>query len=150
MEKNENIENNWFIEYCNMSKDEKDLYQEFEIKDTDKINLKLYKRMYDSLTLMSLDYEEQSITFPEDINVPDEIALVFNDEVIEMMDGFYKNGMLSTDDCVLIKKIDNKLLEIGEKQDEDLWTLYALEHSKLWEECRKYARLLLSSLHNIE
>ncbi len=150
MEKNENIENNWFIEYCNMSKDEKDLYQEFEIKDTDKINLKLYKRMYDAVTLMSLDYEEQSITFPEDINVPDEIALVFNDEVIEMMDGFYKNGMLSTDDCVLIKKIDNKLLEIGEKQDEDLWTLYALEHSKLWEECRKYARLLLSSLHNIE
>ena len=150
MEKNENIENNWFIEYCNMSKDEKDLYQEFEIKDTDKINLKLYKRLYDAVTLMSLDYEEQSITFPEDINVPDEIALVFNDEVIEMMDGFYKNGMLSTDDCVLIKKIDNKLLEIGEKQDEDLWTLYALEHSKLWEECRKYARLLLSSLHNIE
>ena len=144
------MNSNWFIEYCNMSKDEKDLYQEFEIKDTDKINLKLYKRMYDAVTLMSLDYEEQSITFPEDINVPDEIALVFNDEVIEMMDGFYKNGMLSTDDCVLIKKIDNKLLEIGEKQDEDLWTLYALEHSKLWEECRKYARLLLSSLHNIE
>ena len=144
------MNSNWFIEYCNMSKDEKDLYQEFEIKDTDKINLKLYKRMYDAVTLMSLDYEEQSITFPEDINVPDEIALVCNDEVIEMMDGFYKNGMLSTDDCVLIKKIDNKLLEIGEKQDEDLWTLYALEHSKLWEECRKYARLLLSSLHNIE
>lgn len=150
MEKNENIENNWFIEYCNMSEDEKDLYQEFEIKDTDKINLKLYKRMYDAVTLMSLDYEEQSITFPEDINVPDEIALVFNDEVIEMMDGFYKNGMLSTDDCVLIKKIDNKLLEIGKKQDENLWTLHALEHSKLWEECRQYARLLLSSLHNLE
>ena len=144
------MNSNWFIEYCNMSKDEKELYKEFEMDDGNKMKLQTYKRLYDAVTLMSLDYEEQSITFPEDINVPEEIALVFNDEVIEMMDGFYKNGMLSTDDCVLIKKIDNKLLEIGEKQDEDLWTLYALEHSKLWEECRKYARLLLSSLHNIE
>ncbi len=144
------MNSNWFIEYCNMSKDEKELYKEFEMDDGNKMKLQTYKRLYDAVTLMSLDYKQQIAALPQGIPIPDEIALTFDDEAIAFMETLYKNNMLSTNDCVLIKKIDNKLLEIGEKQDEDLWTLYALEHSKLWEECRKYARLLLSSLHNIE
>lgn len=144
------MNSNWFIEYCNMSKDEKELYKEFEMDDGNKMKLQTYKRLYDAVTLMSLDYKQQIAALPQGIPIPDEIALTFDDEAIAFMETLYKSNMLSTDDCVLIEKIDNKLLEIGEKQDEDLWTLYALEHSKLWEECRQYARLLLSSLHNLE
>ena len=144
------MKNNWFTAYCNMSKDEKDLYNEFEMKDTDRINLKIYERMYDAVTLMSLDCQQQMSALPKGVHIPDEIALVFHDEVVAVTDMLYKNGMLSLDACSLIKVIENKLFEIGRNQEESLWTLEALEKSKLWEECRSNARLLLSLLYKIE
>jgi len=117
------MNSNWFIEYCNMSKDEKELYKEFEMDDGNKMKLQTYKRLYDAVTLMSLDYKQQIATLPQGIPIPDEIALTFDDEAIAFMETLYKSNMLSTDDCVLIEKIDNKLLEIGEKQDEDMDTV---------------------------
>lgn len=50
-----------------------------------KINLDTYKRMYDAVSLMVLDYNKQVLALPNGINIPDKIALVFDDEVIAIM-----------------------------------------------------------------
>ena len=136
--------------YCSMSEDEKYLYREFEMKEADKINLKIYKQMYDAVILMSLDYENQITSLPRDINVPDEIALLFDDEVIAVKEMLYKNGMLSLDNCNIIKIIEMKLSEMGNSKNKNFWTLDGLKQSKLWEECRENARVLLSSLPRLD
>lgn len=132
-----------------MTEDEKYLYEEFDMDDICKINLKIYMRLCDAVRLMSMDYNQQIAALPQNINVPDEIALVFDDEVISVMDNMQENGMLSLENCEMIKKIENRLLEMNKVQDKNLWTLEALEQSSEWEECRKDAKLLLGSLYRL-
>lgn len=144
------VKNDWFTVYCNMTEDERYLYKEFKMDDVCKTNLKIYKRMYDAVTLMSLDYEQQIIALLQNINIPDEIALVFDDEVIVIMDNLCENGMLSPDNCKLIMSIENKLSEMVNMDDKSLWTLNALKQAKEWEKWRKDARLLLLSWYQIE
>ncbi|MCC8024395.1 MAG: hypothetical protein LIP16_03720 [Clostridium sp.] len=140
----------WFESYCDMSEDEKWVYREFEMEEDCKIQLNIYKRMYDAVSLMALDYEKQIDALPKGINIADEIALVFDDEVIAVMDALYKSGMLSLDACALINNIGNKLSEMGIKHDANLWTLEALKQSNLWEQCREKAKQLLSILCKLE
>ncbi len=115
-----------------------------------KIQLNIYKRMYDAVSLMALDYKKQIDALPKGINIADEIALVFDDEVIAVMDALHKSGMLSLDACALINNIGNKLSEMGIKHDANLWTLEALKQSNLWEQCREKAKQLLSILCKLE
>ena len=132
-----------------MTEDEKYLYENFDMDNTCKINLKIYKRLYDAVTLMSLDYSQQKKILPQDVNVPDEIALVFDDEVIFVMDNLRECGMLSSDSCKMIKMIQNRLLEMSKAKNKNLWTLESLEESEEWGNCRKDAQLLLTSLYRL-
>lgn len=132
-----------------MTEDEKYLYEEFDMDDTCKINLKIYKRLYDAVMLMSLDYSQQINNLPQYVNVPDEIALVFDDEVIAVMDNLRECGMLSSDNCKMVKMIQNRLLEMNKAKDKELWSLKSLEESEEWENCRKDAQLLLASLYRL-
>lgn len=138
------------MSYCNMSEDEKWIYREFEMADNYKIQLNIYKRMYSAVLLMASNYEKQIAALPKEINIADEIALVFDDEVIAVMDALHKNGILSLDECVLINDIENKLSEMGKKHDKSPWTLEALKESNLWEQCREKAKQLLLLLCNLE
>lgn len=130
-----------------MTKDERYLCEEFDMDDICKKNLKTYMRLYDAVTLMASNYDCQITALPQCINIPDEIALVFDDEVIAVMDNMQENGILSLENCEMIKKIQNRLLEMT--QDVRLWTLEALKQSNAWEECRKDAKLLLASLYQL-
>lgn len=138
------------MSYCDMPEDEKWIYREFEMSDNYKIQLNIYKRMYNAVLLMASNYEKQIDALPTAINIADEIALVFDDEVIAVMDTLHKDGMLSLDECALINDINNKLSEMGKKHDKSLWTLEALKESNLWEQCREKAKQLLSLLCNLE
>lgn len=140
----------WFAAYCAMPEDEKEFYREFEMDQTDKIKLNTYKRMYDTVSLMASDYENQITALPKGIDIADEIALLFDDEVVAAMDALYKDGMLSIEACARIKDIDNTLSEMGKQKDESLWTLEALEQSELWEKCREDAKQLLLLLCKLE
>ena len=140
----------WFMSYCDMPEDEKWIYREFEMSDNYKIQLKIYKRMYNAVLLMASNYEKQIDALPKAVNIADEIALVFDDEVIAVMDTLHKDGMLSLDECALINDINNKLSEMGKKHDKSLWSLEALKESNLWEQCREKAKQLLSLLYNLE
>lgn len=133
-----------------MSEDEKYLYREYEMENSCKINLDTYKRMYDAVSLMALDYNKQVLALPNGINIADEIALVFDDEVIAIMNILYESGMLSLEECRLINDIGNILSEMSKKYDKSLWTIDALKQSKSWEECRKKAKKLLSLLCKLE
>lgn len=138
------------MSYCDMPEDEKWIYREFEMSDNYKIQLKIYKRMYNAVLLMASNYEKQIDALPKAVNIADEIALVFDDEVIAVMDTLHKDGMLSLDECALINDINNKLSEMGKKHDKSLWSLEALKESNLWEQCREKAKQLLSLLYNLE
>lgn len=143
-------ENNWFAAYCDMSEDEKELYREFEMEDHGRIQLNIYKRMYDAVSLMASDYENQITALPKGIDIADEIALLFDDEVIAVKDILYQEGMLSIEACTQIDHIGNILSEMGKKNDEGIWTLEALKRSSLWEKCRENAKQLLSMLCKLE
>ncbi len=140
----------WFISYCNMSEGERCIYRELEMEDNHKIQLNIYKRMYNAVLLMASNYEKQIDALPKAINIADEIALVFDDEVVAVMDTLHKDGMLSLDECALINDINNKLSEMGEKHDKSLWTIEALKESNLWGQCREKAKQLLSRLCNLD
>lgn len=140
----------WFISYCNMSEGEKWIYREFKMADNYKIQLNIYKRMYNAVLLMASNYEKQIDAFPKAINIADEIALVFDDEVVAVMDTLHKDGMLSLDECALINDINNKLSEMGKKHDKSLWTIEALKESNSWGQCREKAKQLLSQLCNLD
>lgn len=74
------------MSYCDMSEDEKWIYREFEMADNYKIQLNIYKRMYSAVLLMASNYEKQIAALPKEINIAEEIALVFDDEVIAVME----------------------------------------------------------------
>ncbi len=133
-----------------MSEEERYLYREFEREDNDKIAIQIYKRMYDAVSLMALNYEKQIAALPGGINIPDEIALVFDDEVMAVMKDLYEKQMLSLDECELITVIGNKLSEMVERRDISPWTLDGLKNETLWEECRVKAKLLLLKLYKLE
>lgn len=120
------------------------------MEDDDKIAIQIYKRMYDAVSLMALNYEKQIAALPRGINIPDEIALVFDDEVMAVMKDLYEKQMLSLDECELITVIGNKLSEMVERRDISPWTLDGLKNEKLWEECRVKAKLLLLKLYKLE
>lgn len=140
----------WFLSYCHMSEEEKWVYEELEMTDNCKIQLSIYRRMYNAVLLMASNYEKQIDALPKTINIADEIALAFDDEVVEGMDVLYKYGMLSLAECTLIKDINNQLSDMSREHDEGLWTLKALKESNLWEQCREKARQLLTLLYNLE
>lgn len=140
----------WFVSYCNMSEDEKWYYREFEMEDELKTYLNIYVRMYEAVELMSFDYDKQISLLPKKINIPDEIALVFDDEVIAVKDVLYEIGMISSKVCILIENVGDILTKIGKQHNKELWTLDALKQSELWEECRQNAKILLASLFKLE
>lgn len=78
------------MSYCHMSDDEKWIYREFEMADNYKIQLNIYKRMYNAVLLMASNYEKQIDALPKTINIADEIALGFDDEVVAVMDTLHK------------------------------------------------------------
>ena len=140
----------WFVNYCNMSEDDRWLYKEFEMKDEDKIHINIYKRLYDAVLLMASDYEKQIALLPKGINIADEIALVFDDEVIAVSNILFQKGMLSKEEYDLIISIGNKLNEMSKLHDFTLWTITALKYSENWKYCRNKAQILLSSLCNFD
>lgn len=136
----------WFFDYCNMSEDDRYLYEEFYMDGECKNQLNTYRRLYDAVKLMSLEYEKQIKELPKNINIPEEIALLFDDEVIAVMDDLYSKGILSLDNCLRMRDIEKKLSIITKSADRDLWTLDALKYANEWEECRKEAKSLLEAL----
>lgn len=140
----------WFANYCNMSEDEKWIYREFEMGHEDKIDINTYRRLYDAVLLMASDYNEQISKLPPKIQVADEIALMFNDEVIAVADDLSKKGMLSEQECYLISSIGNKLKEMSATHNDKLWTLNALQNSADWKDCRSKAGILLLSLEYVD
>lgn len=106
---------NWFVVYCAMSEDEKELYREFEMEDHGKTQFNIYKRMYDAVSLMASDYENQITALPKGVDIADEIALVFDGEVTAAKDILYQEGMLSIEACTQIDHIDNILSEMGKR-----------------------------------
>lgn len=138
------------MNFCNMSEDDRWLYKEFEMKDEDKIQINIYKRLHDAVLLMASDYDKQTALLPKGINIADEIALVFADEVIAVKDILFQKGMLSKEECDLITSIDNKLNEMSKLCNFTLWTANALKQSSNWEYCRNKAQILLSSLGDFD
>lgn len=133
-----------------MSEDDKWLYREFEMQNGDKISINIYRRLYDAVLLMSSDYNVQISKLSKEINIADEIALVFKDEVIAVTNTLFQSGLLSEQECNLIAAISARLNKMNELHNDKLWTLNALQYSADWAYCRNAAKLLLQSLKYVD
>ena len=109
-----------------------------------------FGKMGSSFYIAKREYNEQISKLPPKIQVADEIALMFNDEVIAVADDLSKKGMLSEQECYLISSIGNKLKEMSATHNDKLWTLNALQNSADWKDCRSKARILLLSLEYVD
>lgn len=79
-----------------------------------------------ALQLLAATYEEQINALPEFVDVPDEIALTF-DEVYLLVENLDKEGLITTSQKTALAQIDSVLEQMSKK--EDIWTLDSLRTS---------------------
>jgi hypothetical protein len=97
-----------------------------------------------SLQLLAADYEEQVKALPEFVDVPDEIALTFNEAYL-LIENFDKEGLMTTSQKMDLRQIDSALEQMS--KGEDVWTLNALKTSSQWEDVRLLASNALKAFN---
>lgn len=105
----------------------------FEIKTM------LDERFIDVLNLLGSNYEIQIDVFPSFVVIPDELALMFDDEFRRVRN----QNTITEDQFLLLNKIDSIFEKMG--GIEKYWTLEYLSEGSEWAEVRLIAiKLLLS------
>lgn len=99
------------------------------------------KNIFQVLRIVAAPCEVQKKTFPEFVNIADEIALTFYEEVMLRSDTLFKARMLEEKQYEKIKILNEKFHEMSTKKD--VWTVEALRDSIEWEECRQIAEEIL-------
>lgn len=99
------------------------------------------KNIFNVLRIIASPYEIQKKSFPEFVNIADELALTFHEEVMLRSDTLFKYGMMEDKQYERIKKLSLKFDEIDNKKE--IWTVEALMNLDEWEDCRQIAREIL-------
>jgi len=95
-----------------------------------------------SLQLLAASYGNQVKALPAFVNVPDEVALTF-DEALLLARPLVKEGLITTAQQAELGQLDILLEQMSD--DKSLWTLTALQASPEWEHVRHLADNILKS-----
>lgn len=95
------------------------------------------ERLVDILRLMALPAEEQRAAFPDYVNVPDEIATLFCDQLRLAS----RDGAATRETFEAMEALDARLAEMSAEPAQ--WTDDAFVSSREWQEIRETARDLL-------
>ena len=103
-----------------------------------------FDMLLQSLQLLAASYEQQLQAFPDFVQVPDEIALTFED-VCLFLDEIVHKGFVTPIQKGSIKQLNEALNQMS--KDKELWIQSSLQTSPQWEDIRHRANGLLESFH---
>lgn len=104
----------------------------------------LYNTLLQALKLVASSSNVQISVFPNFVNIPDEIALIYNDAYL-MLPQLQNQNLISEEALEILRKIDELFEEMS--KDFSLWTLDKLENNKNWKLSRELAHSALKALH---
>lgn len=102
-----------------------------------------YNRLIQSLQLLASDCNQQILLFPDFVVVADEIALLYEENLI-FLDMLLRCGHINEKQKSELQDIDKKLENMSHRNN--LWTLDAIRNSLEWDETRRCSHDLLISL----
>lgn len=103
----------------------------------------IYNIFLQSLRLVGSSSKVQISKFPNFVNVPDEIALVYNDAYL-LIPQLLDQNLISIEALNILKKL-NELFDKMSK-DYSLWALDKLENDENWKLSRELAHSALEAL----
>lgn len=103
----------------------------------------IYYVLVQNLKLIALPAEKQIQMLPDFVQVPDEIALGF-DDVYLMVPQIKQNSMVSVRGFKLLRELDLLFEKMSGKPL--FWSLEYFEHGELWKQIRQLACSILDEL----
>jgi hypothetical protein len=107
--------------------------------------VKALEMLVNATRLLASDAEVQAGVFPDFVQVPDELALNF-DDAFQLSDQLEASGQLTRQQVEALERIDKLLEEMTGRHETALWTLEALRGSREWQAIRAEARSALGAL----
>lgn len=108
-----------------------------ENENSDHLNMLLQ-----SLQLLAASYEQQVQALPPFVDMPDEIALIF-DEVYRYVEGLAHKDLITPQQKEDLERMDSLLTQMS--NEKEIWTLDALRVSSNWKQIRSLATKILQS-----
>ena len=105
------------------------------------------QKIIESLRLLAADYSDQKNVFPVEVNIPDEIANIY-DECFSCLSLSNDDEWLNSSQLSSLEEINNVLDEMSDHCKE-CWSLESLKSGEEWMSARQKAGKLLDSL-NVE
>lgn len=105
----------------------------------------LLETLVNATRVLALGPEEQRISFPEFVVLPDELAQNFADAFM-LVDQLLEQGLLNREQAQLFELVDHELRSMTELGAQELWTSDALSHREEWQVVRAKARAALGAL----
>src|ERR1700680_1498632 len=108
-------------------------------------DLKALEMLVNATRLLASDADGQERAFPDFVQVPDELALNF-DDAFRLRDQLEASGHLTRQQVEALERVDRLLEEMTNRHEHSLWTLEALRASPDWQALRVEARSALGAL----
>ncbi|MES0489517.1 MAG: hypothetical protein ABUK01_05950 [Leptospirales bacterium] len=102
------------------------------------------QKMIESVRLLAANYTDQIKVFPQEVNIPDEIANIF-DECYSSISLSDIREWLDTSQLSILKEM-NSLLDQMSDHCKECWSLESLESGDKWKQARRIAKRWLESL----
>lgn len=103
----------------------------------------IYNNLIQVLRLIASTSDIQIASFPQFVNVADEIALSYND-IYLLVPLLKKEGLISPVACNILMQIDELFDTMS--QNKSIWNVDALENDKYWQKSRYLALSILKEL----
>ncbi len=106
---------------------------------------KALEMLLNATRLLASDADVQEKTFPDFVQVPDELALNF-DDAFRLSDQLEASGYLTRQQVEALERVDKLLEEMTNRHESSLWTLESLRANPDWQAIRAEARSALGVL----
>ena len=135
-------ENDWFAEYQMLpDEDVKEYYKEFILDADQKAVVLDYERFVSAIELMASSPDENDLflKYNEEINVADEVALIFDNECVYMAPYLKDNQCIDEKVYNLVMQIEEQLELLSNEHNEKNWTIQAMNSDERWIRARAAA-----------
>ena len=102
------------------------------------------QKFIESLRLLAADYKDQIKIFPHEVNIPDEIANIF-DECYSFFPFSNNEESLNSSQIMILEKLNSEIENMSD-HCKKYWSMESLERGEEWMRIRQMAGNLLDSL----
>lgn len=125
-------EEDWFVEYKKLSKDEKELYKEFILDSEEKTTVLDYERFIGAIEIIASCPNDLWVKYNRKVNVAEEVALTFDNECICIASYLKNKKCISEEIYNLVMQINEQLTILSNEHNEKNWTIQAMNNDRRW------------------